>query len=191
MPQTLKDKLPLGKIELTIANWFKDKAPLKSIYITEPIYTSDLTDRVDLALFVGGFDTSEWFAELEKKSTTLKRQAIARGLITEDWQVVGKAEPQPEVVDVEAPLEVVAEPVEAQTETPPQVVEEQPKPQTQPPEAIAENVKAEVPAPAQPKRARRSRKPKATTKDETAEAEVPAKPKRSRRATKKASANST
>ena len=58
MPMSLKDKLPRGKIELAITNWFKEKTSLQSIYITEPIYTEDMTDRIDAVLFVGGFDTS-------------------------------------------------------------------------------------------------------------------------------------
>ena len=58
MPLSLKDKLPRGKIELAITNWFKEKTSLQSIYITEPIYTEDMTDRIDAVLFVGGFDTS-------------------------------------------------------------------------------------------------------------------------------------
>ena len=57
MPLSLKDKLPRGKIELAITNWFKEKTNLQSIYITEPIYTEDMTDRIDAVLFVGGFDT--------------------------------------------------------------------------------------------------------------------------------------
>src|SRR5208283_3646401 len=59
MPINLKDKLPRGKIELAIAGWFKEKANLKSIYITEPIYVEDTSDRIDLILFVGGFDTAK------------------------------------------------------------------------------------------------------------------------------------
>ena len=59
MPSSLKDKLPRGKIELAIASWFKEKANLKSIYIAEPIYVEDTSDRIDLVLFVGGFDTAQ------------------------------------------------------------------------------------------------------------------------------------
>ena len=46
MPITLKDKLPRGKIELAIASWFKEKANLKSIYVTEPIYVEETSDRI-------------------------------------------------------------------------------------------------------------------------------------------------
>ena len=92
MPLSLKDKLPRGKIELAIADWFKEKANLKSIYITEPIYTEDMSDRIDAVLFVGGFDTSKMFSDLENKVKSLKNQAVEKGFMTEDWQVMTKTE---------------------------------------------------------------------------------------------------
>ena len=52
MPLSLKDKLPRGKIELAITNWFGEKANLQSIYVTEPIYTEDMTDRIDVTLLI-------------------------------------------------------------------------------------------------------------------------------------------
>ena len=91
LPSTLKDKLPRGKIELGIANWFKDKAELRSIYITEPIYTEDMSDRIDVVLLVGGFDTTKMFADLEKKVLGLKNQAIEKGFMAQDWETITKA----------------------------------------------------------------------------------------------------
>ena len=91
MPLQFKDKLPRGKIELTIANWFKEKAHLKSIYISEPIYAEDVSDRVDVVMFVGGFDVTEMFTSIEKKVSAIKSQAIKKGLIKEDeWQGIVK-----------------------------------------------------------------------------------------------------
>ena len=90
MPAILKDKLPRGKVELAITNWFKEKTNLQSIYITEPVYTEDMTDRIDVVLFVGGFDLAEMFSDLETKVKSLKNQAVDRGFITSDWQVVSK-----------------------------------------------------------------------------------------------------
>ena len=92
MPSILKDKLPRGKVELAITNWFKEKTKLQSIYITEPVYTEDMTDRIDVVLFVGGFDLAEMFSDLETKVKSLKNQAVDRGFITSDWQVVSKME---------------------------------------------------------------------------------------------------
>jgi hypothetical protein len=91
MPANLKDKLSTGKIELAIAGWFKEKANLKSIYVTEPIYVEDTSDRTDLILFVGGFDTTQMVADLDKKVKSMKSQAITKGFIKEeDWQQIIK-----------------------------------------------------------------------------------------------------
>jgi hypothetical protein len=91
MPISLKDKLPRGKIELAIAGWFKEKANLKSIYITEPIYVEDTSDRIDIALFVGGFDTTKMFNDFDKKVKSLKSRAVEKGFIKEeDWQIIMK-----------------------------------------------------------------------------------------------------
>ena len=92
MPFNLKDKLPRGKIELAVANWFKDKANLESIYIADPVYVEDSTDRIDIAMFVGGFDTAKRFAALEKRVERMKNKAVKKGSITEeDWQLITKS----------------------------------------------------------------------------------------------------
>jgi glycine cleavage system H lipoate-binding protein len=92
MPLSLKDRLPRGKIELAITNWFKEKTSLQSIYITEPVYTEDMSDRIDAVLFIGGFDPSEMLSGLEQKVRVLRDQAVKRGLMSEDWQVITKTE---------------------------------------------------------------------------------------------------
>jgi hypothetical protein len=91
MPLQFKDKLPRGKIELAIANWFKERSRLKSIYISEPVYVDDVGDRMDVVMFVGGFDLTELFTSLEKKVSAIKSNAIERGLISEEeWQGIVK-----------------------------------------------------------------------------------------------------
>jgi len=91
MPANLKDKLSTGKIELAITGWFKEKANLKSIFVTEPVYVEDTSDRIDLILFVGGFDTTQMVANLDKKAKNMKTQAITKGFIKEeDWQQIIK-----------------------------------------------------------------------------------------------------
>jgi len=92
MPFHLKEKLPRGAIELAIANWSKDKAALESIYVTDLIYVEDSSDRIDVAMFVGGFETATIFAALEKKLTRMKNQAFKKGSITEEkWQAIVKS----------------------------------------------------------------------------------------------------
>jgi hypothetical protein len=92
IPSHLKAKLPREKIELSIANWFKDKANLKSIYFSDPIYTEDTSDRLDVVMFVGGFDVTEMFNSMEKDITEIKSDAIDRGFINEEeWQGIVKS----------------------------------------------------------------------------------------------------
>jgi hypothetical protein len=92
MPLHLKDKLSRGKIELAMANWFKEKANLQSIFISEPLYAEDSTDRIDVVLFIGGFDLTKMFASLEKKVDGIKNRLIKQGSIKEDeWRAIVKS----------------------------------------------------------------------------------------------------
>ena len=92
MPIQLKDKLSRGKIELAIANWFKEKASLQSIFISEPIYVEDVSDRIDVVMFVGGFDVTKMFISMEKKVREIKNFVIKQGSIKEDeWQAIVKS----------------------------------------------------------------------------------------------------
>jgi hypothetical protein len=91
IPFKLKDNLPRGKIELAIDNWFKDKADLESIYIADPVYTDDSGDRIDIALFIGGFDIATRFKALQARVEKMKNKAVKKGAITEeDWQLISK-----------------------------------------------------------------------------------------------------
>jgi hypothetical protein len=92
MPLKLKDKLSRGKIELAIANWFKEKASLQSIFISEPLYVEDTTDRIDVVMFVGGFDVTKMFTSMEKKVSEIQSRLIKQGSIKEDeWQAIVKS----------------------------------------------------------------------------------------------------
>lgn len=92
LPLNLKDTLTRGKIELSIANWFKNKADLESIYIADPVYVEESNDRIDIALFVGGFETATRFAEIGKRVEKMKNKAVKKGSITEeDWQLITKS----------------------------------------------------------------------------------------------------
>jgi hypothetical protein len=92
MPSSMKEKLPRAKIELAIASWFKDKANLKSMYITEPVYVEDSSDRIDLVLFVGGFDTKEMFLDYEKRAKGLRSRAVQKGSVDKkEWEAMMKS----------------------------------------------------------------------------------------------------
>jgi hypothetical protein len=92
LPLQLKEKLSRGKIELEIANWFKKKASLQSIFISEPLYVEDGNDRIDAVMFVGGFDVSKMFTAMEKKVRTIKSFVVKKGSIKEDeWRAIVKS----------------------------------------------------------------------------------------------------
>lgn len=92
LPLQLRDKLPRGKIELEIANWFKEKASLQSIFISEPEYIEDGNDRIDVVMFVGGFDVTKMFNAMEKKVRAIKSLVVKKGSIKEDdWRAIVKS----------------------------------------------------------------------------------------------------
>ena len=92
IPSHMKKKLPREKIDLSIANWVKDKFNLKSIYVSDPIYIEDVSDRIDVVLFVGGFNVTELFVSMEKKINSIKNEAINHGFINEEeWQGIVKS----------------------------------------------------------------------------------------------------
>ena len=92
MPQQLKDKFTRGRIELSVADWIKKKANLRSVYVSEPIYVDEVSDRIDMLLIVGGFATTEMFAAMEKKVKDVKNNAVKKGFVKEDeWQGIVKS----------------------------------------------------------------------------------------------------
>jgi hypothetical protein len=92
VPLQLKEKLPRGKVELEIAKWFKEKASLQTVFVSEPIYVEDANERIDLVMFVGGFDTTDLFKAMEKKVRTIKSFVVKKGSIKEDdWRVIVKS----------------------------------------------------------------------------------------------------
>jgi hypothetical protein len=92
MPLKLKDKLPKGKIELAVADWFSEKAGLRSVYVSEPIYVEDALDRIDLVMVVGGFNITKMFASIEKEISVTRDHAIEKGFIKKvEWQAIAKS----------------------------------------------------------------------------------------------------
>jgi len=89
MPLRLKDKLTRGKIELQIINWFKGRANLKTVFVSEPIYTEDSSDRMDIIMFAGDFDSSTMLTAMEKQVNENKNYALEKGLIKKkEWQEI-------------------------------------------------------------------------------------------------------
>jgi len=92
LPLQLKEKLSRGNVELEIAKWFKEKANLQTVFISEPIYVEDANDRIDVVMFVGGFDTTDLFKSMEKKVRAIKSFVVKKGSIKEDeWRAIVKS----------------------------------------------------------------------------------------------------
>ncbi len=86
-PRHLKEKLSQSQIEFWVEEWFNEKTSLKSVHVSEPIYVEDLSDRIDLILFVGGFDLAEMVESADKKAKEIKVYAEKNGYIKEkEWQ---------------------------------------------------------------------------------------------------------
>lgn len=91
IPDKYKNKLSKNKIELALANWFKDKLDLKSIQISDPIFVDSKEDRIDLALFFGELDLPDVFSSTKKKIQQIKNNAIKKGSIKKkDWDTIVK-----------------------------------------------------------------------------------------------------
>jgi hypothetical protein len=94
LPLSLKEKLTRGKIELATAKWSKKLANLQSIYVSEPIYVDDASDRVDVVVFVGNFDLAELTAFFLKKSAKVKNETVKKGSVKEeDWEAIVESLP--------------------------------------------------------------------------------------------------
>ncbi len=92
VPSHLKETLSRGKIELATAKWSKVITNLKSIYVSEPIYVDDPSDRVDVVVFAGNFDLTDLKAFLQKKTGKITDEMIKKGLIEEkEWETIIKS----------------------------------------------------------------------------------------------------
>ena len=92
VPLHLKEKLTRGKIELATAKWSRKVANIKSIYVSEPIYVDDASDRVDSVVFAGGFELTQLVAFFQKKSAEVKSETVKKGLIKEEeWEAIVKS----------------------------------------------------------------------------------------------------
>ncbi len=92
VPRSLKEILTRGKIELETAEWAKKIPNVKSIYVSEPIYVDDASDRVDAVALAGGFNVADLTAFLLKKSDKIRTETIKKGLIKEkEWEAIVKS----------------------------------------------------------------------------------------------------
>ena len=91
IPIRFKNKLSKNKIELALANWFRDKIDLKSILISDPMLIDSKEDRIDIALFLGDLDLPDVFSSTKKKIQQIKNKTIKNGSIKKkDWDTIAK-----------------------------------------------------------------------------------------------------
>lgn len=91
MPTQLRSKLTRGRIELTVNKWFKEKANLKSAIVSEPVYVNDGGDRIDVIMFMGGFDLSKTAASIDRKVEDIVSYAVKNGFLKEkEWRELVK-----------------------------------------------------------------------------------------------------
>lgn len=92
MPLRLKEKIPKESLELTAAKWFKKIGNFRSIYIAEPSYIEDLSDRIDIVVLIGGFETTKLFSSVIKEIEEIKDHAIEQNHIgKEEWNKIVKS----------------------------------------------------------------------------------------------------
>jgi hypothetical protein len=103
MPLNLKETVTQGKVELAIANCFKNIANIQTIMVTDPLYVEEENDRIDIALLVGGFDLVKMFAPIEETVQSMKDKAVKEQFITDNqwlgmtYKITGKDPPPPEI----------------------------------------------------------------------------------------------
>jgi hypothetical protein len=90
-PIHLRDKLSRGQIELATAKWSKRIPSVRSIYVSEPVYVDDASDRVDAVVFAGSFDLTELTVFFQKKAGRIKNEKVKKGLVKEEeWEAIIK-----------------------------------------------------------------------------------------------------
>jgi len=88
LPLRFKDKIRKESFELTASKWLKKKAKVRFIYIAEPIYVKDLSDRIDIIMLIGGIKTN-LFESLIKEVDETKNYAIEqKRMKKEEWNKI-------------------------------------------------------------------------------------------------------
>ncbi|RJS90352.1 hypothetical protein CW705_06390 [Candidatus Bathyarchaeota archaeon] len=92
IPAGMEGKVTKEKVEREFSGWFEGKASFSSLEVSDPIFINERNDRVDIAVFLGGFGKSETFAQMSKKSADMARNAILRGFIERnEWEKILKS----------------------------------------------------------------------------------------------------
>jgi len=89
IPADMKEIMTKEMVEKEFSDWIGEKASFDSLEVSDPIYVNERNDRVDIAVFLGGFSKNETFMQMSKKSADMARNAILRGFIERDeWEKI-------------------------------------------------------------------------------------------------------
>jgi len=80
IPLSLRDEYSKGRVELEVSGWVKDHVNVDAPQICEPIYVEEFGDRIDVAILVGGFDTTELFDALDKRIENISKMMVEQDL---------------------------------------------------------------------------------------------------------------
>ncbi len=80
IPLSLRDEYSKGRVELEVSGWVKDHVNIDAPQICEPIYVEEFGDRIDVAILVGGFDTTELFDALDKRIQNFSKMMVEQDL---------------------------------------------------------------------------------------------------------------
>lgn len=80
VPLHLREQLDKRHIELEVARWLKERANLDAPQICEPIYVDEFSDRIDVVILVGGFDTRGLFTSIDERISRFSRIIVEQEL---------------------------------------------------------------------------------------------------------------
>lgn len=84
IPLHLKEIIRKEDFELTVSKWLKKKGKFRSINVSEPLYIKDLSDRIDILILVGGFETFKLFSSLINEVNEVKNYLIEQKYINKE-----------------------------------------------------------------------------------------------------------
>jgi len=79
-PIYYRDEFTKGKIEYEVTQWLKESLGVDVPQVCETIFVDEYGDRVDLAILVGGFDTSRLFNAINARIERFSNMYLEQGL---------------------------------------------------------------------------------------------------------------
>lgn len=80
VPIHLSEQLDKRHIELEVTRWLKERANLDAPQICEPVYVDEFSDRIDVVILVGGFDTRGLFTSIVERVSRFSKIMVEQEL---------------------------------------------------------------------------------------------------------------